>query len=157
MNHSRRKVRILFRIMIAVCTVSVLLAVLFASLWVKQVYKEDPVTAPADAEQDRAELTALRKENETLREQLKAAEEAYDAVLVSVSADTQKNDEELAALQREIETLREQLEAAETAYDVVPADTEEALSAYVPIEGTFDPGDLTPADPESLSYTFDLS
>ena len=147
----------MFRIMTAVCTVSVLLAVLFAALWVKQVYREEPVTPPADTEQNREALTALQEENETLREQLKAAEEAYDAVLMSVSADTQKNDEELTALQKEIETLREQLEAAETAHDAVSADTEEALSVYAPIEGTFDPGDLTPADPESLSYTFDLT
>lgn len=66
---------------------------------------------------------------------------------------------ENARLKSENEDLRSTLDALQTE-PVTEQETEpprEPEPAVPDIIGDFDPGDLTPADPESLSYTFDLT
>lgn len=70
--------------------------------------------------------------------------------------------EELAALRQENAYYKQQAESAKEELDGLRQAMSEVETEHIPappidLESLFDPGDLTPADPKTLDYTFDLT
>lgn len=137
MNHSPKELKLIFITLSAVTVLSIAVAAGFAALYLS-----------GKASAGNFNDTAIRDDT--------AESDAVDG-----SAD-QTADAALAALQNENEALRQKAQSLEEAIAQLLAEAEAAETEYVPaddsvISGSFDPGDLTPADPDSLSYTFDLT
>jgi len=138
MNELNKEQKLVFVILTAVTALSILLAAGFAALYLSG---RNTVSVGADLQQP----------------------DGADSVQEDVTGDAVTLDTaELAELRREndyykqqADTLRAELDALKNA--AAEAETERLPQAPVDLESLFNPGDLTPADPESLDYTFDLN
>ncbi len=69
----------------------------------------------------------------------------------------------ISVLEKEKEVLQKEADALAAALEQMKESSEAVVTEHLPptddtpIVGTFDPGNLTPADPASLAYTFDLT
>ncbi len=137
MIHSRKELNTILITLTAVTILSIFVASGFAVLYFSAEDKD--VTVPTG----NTPVTDTEAEDDTQ------------------TADTWED--RLAALARENEELRAQADALAKELDQMKEDSAAAVTEHLPvyddtpIAGTFDPGDITPADPASLSYTFDLT
>ena len=138
MNEMKREQKLIFTVLIAVTVLSILLAAGFAALYLSG---RDAVSVGAEVK-DPA-VTDKVPDDET------NGTEPHDT-------------KELADLRRENEFLEQQARELRDEIDALKHAAEEAETEYVPnpptdLDSQFNPGDIVPADPESLSYTFDLN
>lgn len=138
MNEMRKEQKVIFAVLTAVTVLSVLLAAGFAALYLSG---RDTVPAGTQPQQPTADSEL-------------SADSGTDAVTADPS--------ELADLRRENEYLEQQAEKLKSELDglkqaMTEAETEHLPEIPVDLDSLFNPGDLTPADPESLHYTFDLT
>ena len=138
MNELKKEQKLVFVILAAVTALSMLLAAGFAALYLSG---RNTVSVGADFHQP----------------------DGTDTEPEEVTQDTGTQDTAaLAELRREnvyykqqADTLRAELDALKQA--AAEAESERLPQTPVDLESLFHPGDLTPADPESLAYTFDLN
>lgn len=138
MNEMKREQKIIFSVLIGVTVLSVLLAAGFAALYLSG---RDAVSVGADAEISAGSDPAQG-----------------DFIKDTVPDDTA----ELAGLRQENELLEKQADELRAEIEALKNASAEEETEYVPnppvdLDSLYDPGDLQPADPESLSYTFDLN
>lgn len=138
MNELRKEWKIIFATLAAVTALSILLAAGFAALYLSgrdtHPTGADPVLPSGETEQtDDAQTEAV----------------TYDT---SALADLRR---ENAYLEQQADALRNELNDLKQA--MTEAETERLPEAPIDLDSLFNPGDLTPADPESLNYTFDLN
>lgn len=141
MKYTKKEIRKVINVLLCVCAVSILTAVAFAALWFsayRQIKNTGIREDPGDdtRQEDTGEPGTSSGEDE-------------NAVLEALKKENAELERRLAELEAGTDTAGEE--------KTEPSDTEPAQPIYVPIEGQFDTGDLTPADPASLSYTFDLT
>ena len=142
MNHLNKEQTLIFAVLAAVTVLSVLLAVGFGAL-----YLSGDRSLPADAgvlETDPADdQTTAEPEQQT------TAEPSVDpSALAQLQEENRSLTAQAASLQEELDRVRRELAEAEA--DRTP-------QTPVDYDSLFNPGDLTPADPDSLTYTFDLT
>ena len=134
----KREQKLIFTVLIAVTVLSILLAAGFAALYLSG---RDAVSVGAEVKNPAG--TDKVPDDET------NGTEPHDT-------------KELADLRRENEFLEQQARELREEIDALKHAAEEAETEYVPnpptdLDSQFNPGDIVPADPESLSYTFDLN
>lgn len=136
MKELNKEQKLVFAILIAVTVLSVLLASGFAALFLSSANQggdSHPVhTVPEDTEPE------------------------------DHSEQTMPDTEELVRLQQENDYYKQQAESARAELDALRQAVSEAETEHIPdppvdLESLFNPGDLKPADPASLDYTFDLT
>ena len=137
MNTLRNNQKLIFGTLAAVTVLSILLAAGFAALYLSS---RDTVPAGTD-------IQTSAKDTETA---------GNDGV------QTPPDTAELSELRAENDALRTQAESLAAELDAMREAASEAETEYIPdppidLDSLYNPGDLTPADPESLSYTFDLN
>ena len=138
MNELNKEQKYIFAVLAAVSLLSIFLAVGFGVL-----YLTGRNSLPVDA-------GSVLPDSETDR--------PIDTQTEAVTPDTA----ELAELRRENEFLQQQAQDLRTELDdlkqaITEAETEHIPAPPIDYDSLFNPGDLKPADPESLSYTFDLN
>ena len=138
MNELNKEQKYIFAVLAAVSLLSIFLAVGFGVL-----YLTGRNSLPVDA-------GSVLPDSETDR--------PIDTQTEAVTPDTA----ELAELRRENEFLQQQAQDLRTELDDLKQAITEAETEHIPAppsdyDSLFNPGDLKPADPESLSYTFDLN
>ncbi len=136
----KREQKLIFTVLIAVTALSILLAAGFAALYLSG---RAAVSVGVGTDVKNPAVT------DEVPDDLANGTESPDTA-------------ELADLRRENEFLEQQASDLRAEIDALKQAAEEAETEYIPnpptdLEGQFDPGDLTPADPESLTYTFDLN
>lgn len=138
----KREQKLIFAVLIAVTVLSILLAAGFAAL-----YLSGRNTTP----------TGTDVQNPGTKD---TAQEDYSG---EHPGDTEGYDtSELADLRRENEFLEQQANDLRAELEQMKQAASEAETEHIPdppidLDSLFNPGDLKPADPESLSYTFDLN
>ncbi len=130
MKEFTKEQKLIFSVLAAVTALSILLAAGFAAL-----YLSGRNTVPAGT---------------------------TDTAQEDFSQDTGYDTAELADLRRENEFLEQQAKDLRAEVEALKNAASEAETEHIPdppidLDSLFNPGDLTPADPESLSYTFDLN
>lgn len=139
MTHKKQELKLIFITLAVVTVLSIAVAAGFAVM-----YFSTQATGPVRPTGGSAESDALTGE-----------------VAENPGADTWED--RLAALERENDALRETADALHAELEQMKQESAEAVTEHLPvvddtpISGTFEPGDITPADPDSLSYTFDLT
>ena len=142
MNKLNKEQTLIFAVLSAVTVLSVLLAVGFGAL-----YLTGGNSLPADA--GVSDTGTADGETTNAPEQQTTAEPSVDtSVLAQLQVENRSLTEQAASLQEELERIRGELAKAEA--DRTP-------QTPVDYDSLFNPGDLTPADPASLSDTFDLT
>jgi len=137
MNEFTKEQKLIFAVLAAVTAVSVLLAAGFAAL-----YLSGRNTVPTGTVMQDTEPSDTAQENP-------GQNPGYDTAEL---ADLRRENE---FLEQQAENLRAEMEALKSAAS--EAETEHTPDPPIDLDSLFNPGDLTPADPESLSYTFDLN
>ncbi len=136
MKDLNKEQKLIFAILIAVTVLSVLLASGFAALFLSSAHTGND-SIPTNTEPRDTEPEDTRE---------------------PVSADT----EELVRLRQENDYYKQQAESARDELEALRRAVSEAETEHIPdppidLDSLFNPGDLTPADPETLAYTFDLT
>ena len=134
----KKEWKIVFTILAAATVLSVLLAAGFAVLYLSGLN-----TAPVGAD--------AVYEDGTETEQTDAPQQTEPedtAALAELRRENEFLEQQAAQLREELDALKQISSEAETEYIPTPP---------VDLDSLFNPGDQTPADPESLSYTFDLN
>ncbi len=137
MKEFTKEQKLIFAVLAAVTAVSVLLAAGFAAL-----YLSGRNTVPTGTVVQDTEPSDTEQENP-------GKDTGYDTAEL---ADLRRENE---FLEQQADDLRAEVEALKTAAS--EAETEHTPDPPIDLDSLFNPGDLTPADPESLSYTFDLN
>ncbi len=132
---NRKELRAVLITLMSALVFAVCLALVFAVLFFTGAGTKPASAVPADTEA----LAALRQEKEALESLLAA----YRDKETEAETDPPETEDPSAYL------------PTDTAEITAPADTEK--DAWGDIVGSFDPGNLSPADPDSLTYTFDLN
>ena len=138
MNELKKEQKLIFAVLAAVTVLSVFLAIGFGALYMtgRNSLPAGTTVTPSDSDTD----------------------EPSDTQTEAVTWDT----EELAELRRENEFLQQQAQDLQSELDDLKQAMTEAETEHIPdppidYDSLFNPGDLKPADPASLSYTFDLN
>ncbi|MCQ2432731.1 MAG: class A beta-lactamase-related serine hydrolase [Clostridia bacterium] len=127
MKHRTNEYRMITIVLAVALAFALLVAGLFAALYLKSAEQTAPVGTGSSDEDLLVEIARLKNENEYLSSKVDALTPKTEAPVIT-------------------DPVTE-----------APAETEERTpETAAPITGNYDPGDLTPADPESLSYTFAL-
>ncbi len=142
----KREQKLIFAVLIAVTVLSVLLAAGFAALYLSG---RNTVPAGADVGTGVSDPGGTDTAQGDFSGEHPGVTEEYDT-------------SELAELRRENEFLEQQADDLRAELEQIKQAVSEAETEYIPdppvdLDSLFNPGDLKPADPESLSYTFDLN
>lgn len=138
MRRNSKELKLIFITLSAVTVLSVIVAAGFAAMYFtsRNTYSQPVVQTGADVSDTDAGTDADDSAS------------ADDTALSRLEQENEDLRAEAQSLAEELEQLQKEVSGAETEY-IPEGDTA--------ISGTFDPGDITPADPDSLSYTFNLT
>ena len=140
MKRFNKEQTLIFAVLSAVTVLSMLLAIGFAALYLT---KDDTVPVGAGAVTGDSDTDAGTEPPQTT-----------EAVTQDTEAIAQL-ERENQSLQAEADALRGEVDRLKLALEKAEADSQ--VKEPVDYSTLFNPGDLTPADPASLSYTFDLT